>query len=80
MRDPPERVGVLERVLELGVDDRVGVAGLVAGGVADGLLALLIGPAGAVGDDVAVVLGEQVADDRLERLQLAGGGLDEPGL
>ena len=53
--DPAERVGVVERALEFGVEDRVGVAGLVAAGVADGLLAFLVGPAGAVGDHIAVV-------------------------
>ena len=51
--DAAERVGVVERALELGVDDRVGVSGLVAAGVADGLLALGVGPAGAVGDQLA---------------------------
>ena len=39
------------------------MAGLVAAGVADGLLALGVGPAGAVGDQLAVVADEQVADD-----------------
>ena len=64
---------------ELGVEDGVGLAGFVAAGVADWLLAVLVGPAGAVGDDVAVVVGEEVADDRFERVELAGGGVDEPG-
>ena len=77
--DPAQRVGVVERVLEFGVEDGVGVAGLVAAGVADRLLALLVGPAGAEGDHVAVVGGEQVADDRLERLKLAGRGVHETG-
>ena len=63
LRDPAQRVWVLERALELGVEDRVGLAGLVAAGVADRLLALVVGPAGAVGDQVAVVADEQVADD-----------------
>jgi hypothetical protein len=54
LRDPAQRVGVVERVLEFGVEDGVGVAGLVSAGVADGLLALLVGPAGAEGDHVAV--------------------------
>ena len=79
LRDAAEGVGVLERALEFGVEDRVGLAGFVAAGVADWLLAVLVGPAGAVGDHVAVVLGEEVADDRFERVQLAGGGVDEPG-
>ena len=39
------------------------VAGLVAAGVADGLLAFGVGPAGAVGDQLAVVADEQAADD-----------------
>jgi hypothetical protein len=51
----------------------------VAAGVADLLLTLVVGPACAVGDHVAVVAGEQVADDRLERVQLAGGGVHQPG-
>ena len=37
--------------------------GLVAAGVADGPLALGVGPAGAVGDHLAVVADEQAADD-----------------
>ena len=77
--DAAERVGVGERAVELGVEDRVDLAGFVAAGVADGLLAFLVGPAGAVGDHVAVVVGEEVADDLLERVQLAGGGVDQPG-
>ena len=77
--DAAERVGVGERAVELGGEDRVDVAGFVAAGVADGLLAFLVGPAGAVGDQLAVVVGEEVADDLLERLQLAGGGVDQPG-
>ena len=60
---PAERIRVLERALELGVDDRVGVSGFVASGVADGPLALGVGPAGAVGDQLAVVADEQPADD-----------------
>ena len=60
---PAQRVGVGERALELGVDDRVELARLVAAGVADGLLALGVGPAGAVGDQLAVVADEQAADD-----------------
>lgn len=51
----------------------------MAASVADRLLALLVGPAGAVGDHVPVVLGEQDADDGLERVQLAGGRVDQPG-
>ena len=77
--DAAERVGVLERALEFGVEDGVDLSGLVPAGVADRLLAVLVGPAGAVGDDVAVVVGEQVADDRFERVQLAGGGVHQPG-
>ena len=57
---PAQRVGVGERAFELGVDDRVDVARLVAAGVADGLLAFGVGPAGAVGDQLAVVADEQV--------------------
>ena len=80
LRDSAERVGVVERSLQLGVEDRVGVTGFVASGVADGLLALAVAPAGAVGDHLAVVAGDQVADDRLERVQLAVGGVDELGV
>ena len=65
--------------MHLGVEDGVGLAGFVAAGVADWLLAVLVGPAGAVGDHVAVVLGEEVADDRFERVELAGCGVEEPG-
>ena len=64
---------------QFGVEDGVDLSGFVAAGVADWLLALLVGPAGAVGDHVAVVPGEEVADDRFERVQLAGGGVHEPG-
>ena len=77
--DAAQRVGVGERALELGVEDRVGLARLVAAGVADGLLALGVGPAGAVGDHLAVVAGEQLADDLAERVELAVGGVDQPG-
>jgi hypothetical protein len=38
-----QRVGVLERSPQLGVDDRIDVARLSAAGVADGLLALGVG-------------------------------------
>jgi len=76
---PRSGSGVVERVLEFGVEDRVGVAGLVSAGVADRLLALLVGPAGAERDDLSVVGGEQVADDRLERLELGGRGVHEAG-
>ena len=64
---------------ELGVEDGVDLSGFVAAGVADRLLAFLVCPACAVGDDVAVVVGEEVADDRFERVQLAGGGVHQPG-
>ena len=77
--DRAQRVGVCERALEFGVGDRVGLARLVAAGVADGLLAFAVAPAGAVGDQLALVAGEQVADDRLERLQLGVGGVDQAG-
>jgi hypothetical protein len=51
---------------------------LMAAGVANGLLALGVGPAGAVGDQLAVVADEQVADDLLERLELAVAGVISP--
>ena len=60
---PRSGSGSRERALELGVDDRVGLGGLVAAGVADGPLAFGVGPAGAVGDQLAVVADEQPADD-----------------
>ena len=39
------------------------MAGFVAAGVADGLLAFAVAPAGAVGDQLSVVAGEEVADE-----------------
>jgi len=39
------------------------VARLILAGVTDGLLALAVGPPGAVGDHLPVVIGDQVADD-----------------
>jgi hypothetical protein len=56
-------VGVGDRALELGSDDQIGVARLEPAGIADGLLALGVGPAGAEGDQIAVVTDEQSADD-----------------
>ena len=76
---PAERVGVGECALELGVGDRVRVARLAPPGVADGLLAVGVGPAGAVGDQLAVGAEQQVADDLPERVQLGIAGLDQPG-
>ena len=67
--DAPERVGVGERTFELGLDDRVDVAWFVAAGVADGPLALGVGPAGAVGDQLAVVPDEQQGTVRSSRLR-----------
>ena len=64
---------------ELGVDDRVGLARLVPAGVADRALAFGVGPAGAVGDQLAVVADEQLADDLPERVELAVAGVDQPG-
>jgi hypothetical protein len=61
----------------LGVDDRVGVPGLVAAGVADGLLAFVVGPAGAVGDQLPVVADEQPADDVPDGAKLGVAGLDQ---
>ena len=52
---------------------------LVASALADGPLAFGVGPAGAVGDHVAVVAREQVADDRAQRVELGGGGVDQAG-
>jgi hypothetical protein len=63
LRDAAEWVGVCERALELSVEDRVELARLVAACVADGLLAFGVGPTGAVGDQLAVVADEQLADD-----------------
>jgi hypothetical protein len=47
--------------------------------VADGLLAFGVGPAGAVGDQLAVVAHERSADDLSKRLQLGFGGLTQAG-
>ena len=77
--DAAQRVRVGERAPELGIEDRVYVARLVATGVADGLLALGVGPAGAVGDQLVVVADEQPADDVPDRAQLAFAGLDQSG-
>jgi hypothetical protein len=52
---------------------------LVAAGVADGLLAVPVAPAGAVGEDFPVVAGEHVADGGAERVELPAAGLCEPG-
>ena len=79
MGDPAQRVGVVDRPLELGVDDRVNVPGFVAAGVADGALAPGVGPAGAVGDQLAVVAAAQPADDLGERAELAVGRIDQGG-
>jgi hypothetical protein len=57
--DAAQRIRVGERALELGLDDRVDPTPLVPAGVPDRLLALGVGPAGAVGDHVAVVAREQ---------------------
>jgi hypothetical protein len=51
----------------------------VAAGVADGLLALGVGPAGAVGDQLAIVPDQQPADDPGERAELGVGGVDQAG-
>ena len=51
----------------------------MAAGVADGLLAFGVGPAGAVGDQLAVVADEQAADDLRERAELGVGGVDQTG-
>ena len=74
-----QRVGVLERALELGVDDRVDVARFAAAGVADGLLALGVGPAGAVGDQLRVLLAQQPADDLAQRAELVVGRVGQRG-
>ena len=77
--DAAQRVGLVERALQFGVDDRVDGHRLVPAALADGPLAFGVGPAGAVGDHVAVVAGEQVADDRAQRVELGGGGVDQSG-
>ena len=69
----------MRRSLWLGGDDRVDVPWLVAACVADGLLALAVDPAGAVGDHLPVVAGEQVADDLAQCVELVAGGVDQPG-
>ena len=77
--DASERVGVVERAFELGVDDCVELARFVAAGVADGLLAFGVGPAGAVGDQLAVLADEESADDLGECAELGVGGVDQTG-
>jgi hypothetical protein len=57
----------------------VDLPGFVSAGVSDGLLAVAVGPAGAVGDHLAVVAGNQVAHDRLECVQLRVARADEAG-
>jgi len=51
----------------------------MAPGVADGSLARWVSPAGAVGDQLAVVADEQSADDLAERIELGLGGPDQAG-
>jgi hypothetical protein len=53
--------------------------GLVASAVPDRPLALGVGPAGAVGDQLAVVAHEQAADDLSERFQLSVCWLPQAG-
>jgi hypothetical protein len=60
--DPAQRVRFGERAPQLGVDDGVDRLRFVACSFADRSLALEVGPAGAVGDQVAVVAREQTAD------------------
>ena len=62
--DTAERVGVSQCAFELGLEDRVDVSWFVAAGVTDGLLALGVGPAGAVGDQLAVVATRAACPDR----------------
>ena len=75
--DTVQRVRVLECALQLGVEDRVNVAGSAAAGVSDGLLAFSVGPASAVGDQLRVVLAQQPADDLAERVELVVGGVGQ---
>ena len=51
---------------------------LAAAGVADRLLAILVCPAGAVGNHIAVVRDEEVADDRLSACSWPGVGSMSP--
>jgi hypothetical protein len=51
----------------------------VAAGVADGLLAFGVGPAGAVGDQLAVVADEESADDLGKCAELGVRGVDQTG-
>ena len=78
-RNPAEWVGVSKCALELGVGDRVRLAWFVAAGVADGLLAFGVSPAGAVGDQLAVMADEEPADDLGERAELGVRGVDQAG-
>ena len=54
-------------------------AGVVASSVAHVALALVVGPAGAVGDELSVLADEQPAEDLAERVQLGFSGLDQAG-
>ena len=75
--DSAYRVWVGERALELGVDDCVDMGGFMAAGVADGPLALGVGPARSVGDQLPVVADEQPADDVPDGAKLRFAGLDQ---
>ena len=74
-----QRVGVGQRALELGGRDRVGLSRLSAAAVADGLLAFAVGPAGAVGEYVAELPGDQAADDLPHGIELLVAELRQPG-
>jgi hypothetical protein len=65
--------------LELGVEDRVGVAGFVAAGVADWCWRSGSVQPAVVGDQLAVVADEQPADDVPDGAQLGFAGLDQAG-
>ena len=51
----------------------------MSSGVADRALAFGVGPAGAVGDQLAVVEREQVGDDLSEQVQVGVAGFDQSG-
>jgi hypothetical protein len=71
--DAAQRVGLVEGAPQLGGDDRVDGLRIVPAGLADRALALGVGPAGAVGDHVAVVARQEVADDRAQRVEPGAG-------
>jgi hypothetical protein len=74
-----QRVRVGERALELGGRDGVRLPWFGAAAVADQLLAFAVGPAGAVGDDVAELRGDEATDDLPHGIELLGAERRQAG-